>query len=57
MKKDLTKAYIALGLVSFLWGTTYIATRVGVQEVPGIFLSGVRQFTAGFIVVAFFLLR
>src|SRR5687767_8510191 len=57
MKKDLGKAYIALGLVSFLWGTTYIATRVGVQEMPGIFLSGLRQFTSGFIVVAFFLLR
>jgi drug/metabolite transporter (DMT)-like permease len=57
MKKGLGKAYIALGLVSFLWGTTYIATRVGVQEMPGIFLSGLRQFTAGFIVVAFFLVR
>ena len=57
MKKDLGKAYIALGLVSFLWGTTYIATRVGVQEMPGIFLSGLRQFTSGFIVVAFFLVR
>ena len=57
MKKDLGKAYIALGLVSFLWGTTYIATRVGVQEMPGIFLSGLRQFTSGFIVVLFFLAR
>lgn len=57
MKKDIGKAYIALGLVSFLWGTTFIAARVGVQEMPGLFLSGVRQFSSGLIVVAFFLAK
>ncbi|HYF30416.1 MAG TPA: EamA family transporter [Chitinophagaceae bacterium] len=57
MKKDLGKAYIALGLVSFLWGTTFIASRIGVQEMPGLFLSGVRQFSSGLIMVAFFLAK
>ncbi len=42
MKRDLQKAYIALGLVSFFWGTTYVAARVGAQEVPGLFMAGVR---------------
>ncbi len=57
MKKELQKAYIALGLVSFFWGTTYIAARVGVQHVPGLFISGIRQFLSGSILVAFFLIR
>jgi drug/metabolite transporter (DMT)-like permease len=57
MKKDLRKAYIALGLVSFFWGTTYVAARIGAQHMPGLFLAGLRQFTSGFILVAFFLAK
>jgi drug/metabolite transporter (DMT)-like permease len=57
LKKEIHKAYIALGLVSFLWGTTFIASRVGAQHMPGLFVSGVRQFSSGLIMVSFFLLR
>jgi drug/metabolite transporter (DMT)-like permease len=57
MKKELNKAYIALGIVSFFWGTTYIATRIGAQHMPGLFVSGIRQFLSGFILVAYFLIR
>src|SRR5437762_2988209 len=55
MKKDLNRAYIALGIVSFFWGTTYIASRIGAQHIPGLFVSGVRQFSSGLILVCFFL--
>src|SRR5688572_10450663 len=57
MKKELMRAYIALGLVSFFWGTTYIATRIGTREMPGLFVSGIRQLLSGSILVGFFLLR
>ena len=57
MKKELQKGYIALAVVSFFWGTTYIASRIGVEHMPGIFLSGVRQFSSGCILVGFFLLK
>jgi drug/metabolite transporter (DMT)-like permease len=57
MKKELHKAYFALALVSFFWGTTYIATRVGAQQMPGFFMAGIRQFLSGMILVGFFLLR
>lgn len=57
MNKGVNKAYIALGIVSFFWGTTYIASRVGAQHMPGLFLSAVRQFSSGAILVSFFLLR
>lgn len=57
MKKDLRKAYIALALVSFFWGTTYVAARMGAQQMPGLFMAGVRQFVSGLILVVFFLAR
>src|SRR5258705_13504027 len=57
MKKDLHKAYFALGIVSFFWGTTFIASRIGAQHMPGLFISGIRQFVSGSILVAFFLIR
>ena len=57
MKKELSKAYIALGIVSFFWGTTYIASRVGAQHMPGLFVAGIRQFISGLLLVGFFLLK
>ena len=57
MKKDINKAYVALALVSFLWGTTYIASRIGVQQMPGLFMAGLRQFVAGFVLVGYFMLK
>ena len=57
MKKELHKAYFALGLVSFFWGTTYVASRIGAQHMPGLFVSGLRQFMSGSILVAYFLIR
>lgn len=57
MKKGHGKAYVALGLISFLWGTTFIASKVGASSMPGIFLSGVRQFSSGLIMVSFFMLK
>lgn len=57
MTKELQKAYVALGLVSFFWGTTYIAARIGTQHMPGLFVSGIRQFLSGSILVGFFLLK
>lgn len=57
MNKDLKTGYIALLLVSFFWGTTYIAAKIGTRHMPGLYIAGVRQFLSGFIMVSFFLLR
>jgi drug/metabolite transporter (DMT)-like permease len=57
MKKELSRAYIALAVVSFFWGTTYIASRIGAQHMPGLFMAGIRQFLSGLILVSFFLLK
>jgi drug/metabolite transporter (DMT)-like permease len=57
MKKETRNAYIALGLVSFFWGTTYVVSRVGAQEMPGLYMAGLRQFISGLLLVGFFLLK
>jgi drug/metabolite transporter (DMT)-like permease len=54
MKKETRKAYIALAIVSFFWGTTYLAAKISAQHMPGLFVAGVRQFIAGAILVGYF---
>ncbi|MBA3647449.1 MAG: EamA family transporter [Chitinophagales bacterium] len=49
------KALLALGIVSFFWGTTYLASRIGAQEMPGLFLAALRQFISGTILLVYFL--
>src|SRR5262245_23864741 len=51
------KALVALCIVSFFWGTTYLASRIGAQEMPGLFLAALRQFISGSILLTLFLLR
>lgn len=48
---------MALVIVSFFWGTTYIAAKIGAQHIPGLFLAGVRQLLSGAILVSFFLIK
>ena len=55
MAKEKRKAYIALALVSFFWGTTYLASRVSAGHMPGLFVAGIRQFVSGAILVGYFL--
>jgi drug/metabolite transporter (DMT)-like permease len=52
-----TKALIALGLVSFLWGTTWIASREGVKHMPALQLAAIRQFIGGMAYVVFFMAK
>ena len=54
MKKEIRNAYIALAVVSFFWGTTYIAARVSAQHIPGLYVAGVRQFISGLLMVGYF---
>lgn len=52
-----TKALIALALVCFFWGTTWIATKEGVRYLPALQMAGIRQAIGGILYVAFYLLR
>lgn len=51
MKQELSKAYIALGLVCVVWGTTYFFMRIGVETIPPFLFSGIRQTVAGVILI------
>lgn len=50
-----SKAYFALGLVCFFWGTTWIASKQGVRYMPALQLAGIRQLAGGLLYVLYFL--
>jgi drug/metabolite transporter (DMT)-like permease len=41
------KSWIALGIVYLVWGSTYLAIRVGVEHLPPLLLAGIRYVIAG----------
>jgi drug/metabolite transporter (DMT)-like permease len=43
--------------IYFLWGTTFLAIRIAVREVPPLFAAGTRMFIAGVILMVFMWLR
>lgn len=51
------KAYFALFLTSFVWGTTWIASKLGIQGIHPLFYGALRQTVAGICFVGFFLVR
>lgn len=48
------KAMIAVALVCILWGTTWMASKVGVRHMPALQLSGLRHLIGGGIYVLYF---
>ncbi len=51
--KTQTKAYLALTFICIVWGTTYLAMRVGVAQFPAFAFSAIRQVTAGGILLLY----
>ena len=56
MKNRNTAAYLALALVCLVWGTTYLALRIGVETFPAFLFSAIRQLTAGSLLFGLLLL-
>jgi drug/metabolite transporter (DMT)-like permease len=48
-------AYSALAVVCVVWGTTYLAIRIGVAVFPAFLFGALRQLAAGFILSGFML--
>jgi drug/metabolite transporter (DMT)-like permease len=46
-----TKAYIALIFICIVWGTTYLAIRVVVQNYPAFLFAAIRQLISGAIIM------
>lgn len=51
------KAYIALATTSLLWGTTWVAMKFGIKQMPPLQMAGIRQFLAGSLFVFFFTIK
>src|SRR6188768_2495943 len=48
---------LALCWVGFFWGTTWLASKEGVKQMPGLQLAAIRQLIAGSLYLCFFLLK
>ncbi|MGA9527221.1 MAG: EamA family transporter [Terriglobales bacterium] len=46
------KLLLAFGIIYFVWGSTYLAIRIGVREVPPLLLAAMRFFIAGAVLFA-----
>lgn len=51
------RAYTAWAAVCVIWGTTYLAIRIGVEHIPPMLFAGLRWIIAGTIFVSFLRLR
>ena len=49
-----TKGLIAVALVSLLWGTTWMASKIGIRHLPALQLSGLRHIIGGSLYVVYF---
>lgn len=52
-----TKALLALTWVSFFWGTTWLASKIGVTHMPALQMAGLRQSISGALLIIFFLFK
>jgi drug/metabolite transporter (DMT)-like permease len=48
------KGYFALFITSIVWGTTWVASKIGVDEIPALQMAYIRQFIGGSIFIIFF---
>jgi drug/metabolite transporter (DMT)-like permease len=51
------KILLAFAAIYFVWGSTFLAIRVGVHEVPPFLLAGIRFFVAGAVLYSWMRLR
>ena len=51
------KILLAFGIIYFVWGSTFLAIRIGVHEVPPFLLAAVRFFSAGVVLYAWLRLK
>jgi drug/metabolite transporter (DMT)-like permease len=57
MPKENLRAYIAWAAICLIWGTTYLAIRIGVESFPPVLFAGVRWLVAGPILILILRLR
>lgn len=56
LPKGKTGGYLALAITSTVWGTTWVASKIGVSDIPALQMAYIRQFFGGICFVLFFML-
>jgi len=56
LPKGKAGGYLALAITSIVWGTTWVASKIGVAEMPALQMAYIRQFLGGICFVLFFIL-
>ena len=56
LPKGKARGYLALAITSIVWGTTWVASKIGVAEIPALQMAYIRQFLGGACFVLFFML-
>ena len=56
LPKGQAGGYLALCITSIVWGTTWVASKIGVAEIPALQMAYIRQFFGGACFVVFFML-
>jgi drug/metabolite transporter (DMT)-like permease len=51
------KTLLAFAIIYFVWGSTFLAIRIGVQEVPPLLLAGMRFLIAGLVLYGWMIAR
>jgi drug/metabolite transporter (DMT)-like permease len=51
------KTLLAFGIIYFVWGSTFLAIRIGVHEVPPLLFAAMRFFTAGVVLFGWAMAR
>jgi drug/metabolite transporter (DMT)-like permease len=51
------KTLLAFAIIYFVWGSTFLAIRVGVREVPPLILAALRFFVAGIVLYGWMIAR
>jgi drug/metabolite transporter (DMT)-like permease len=51
------KTWLAFAIIYFVWGSTFLAIRIGVREVPPFLLAGMRFLVAGLILFGWMIAR
>ncbi len=47
------KIVLAFAAVYIIWGTTYLAIRIGIESMPPFIMAGIRYLIAGFLLLMF----
>jgi drug/metabolite transporter (DMT)-like permease len=51
------KTLLAFAIIYFVWGSTFLAIRIGVHEVPPLLFAAMRFFVAGFVLFGWMIAR